>query len=132
MIIPRTRDELARRTRLHRRSIMITMPTAASKPCRSTTCHKLQPCPDHPIKPWSRTVPKRMPGGNGWAWQRTRARILLRDGGLCTLRLEGCTSYATVIDHKINIMSGGSDHDSNLGAACKGCNERKRVLEARR
>jgi 5-methylcytosine-specific restriction endonuclease McrA len=69
-----------------------------------------------------------MPGGNGWAWQRTRARILARDGNACRY----CGARAEVVDHVVAIAAGGSDHDSNLVACCRACNERKRRDEARR
>jgi 5-methylcytosine-specific restriction protein A len=96
-------------------------------PCRQPGCPALQPCSAHPIKPWSRSRPRRMPGGNGWAWQRLRVRILLRDGYTCRY----CGQPATVVDHVVGLARGGSDDPANLVASCKLCNELKRRREAR-
>lgn len=105
------------------------MPMKAGRPCNQ--CHRLRPCPDHPDrKPWQRTTPRRQPGGSGWAWQRIRLAILQRDGGLCRLRLDGCTTRAEVIDHRVNIANGGSDDPSNLQSACKRCHNKKTGQES--
>ena len=50
-------------------------------------------------------------------WKETRARILARDGYLCTI--EGCGRPATVIDHIVSRRSGGSDADANLRSLCR-------------
>ena len=105
-------------------------PVAASRPCVAGCPNLKGKCPTHKDKPWNRV--KRMPGGNGWNWQRIRKQILERDGYACRLRLEGCTRVATVVDHRIGIARGGSDESSNLRASCHNCNERKRQVEARR
>lgn len=48
-----------------------------------------------------------------WAWQKTRARILARDGHICYL----CGQPgADAVDHKLNVAAGGTDDDDNLGA----------------
>jgi 5-methylcytosine-specific restriction enzyme A len=107
------------------------MPNRPPRPCAQPGCPKLSDsgrCPEHARKPWTRSRPRRMPGGNGWAWQRTRARIAERDGYRCVY----CGGPFEVIDHVVPIAAGGSDHDSNLVACCKACNERKRREEARR
>jgi 5-methylcytosine-specific restriction enzyme A len=107
------------------------MPSRPPRPCAQPGCPKLSDsgrCPEHARKPWTRARPRRMPGGNGWAWQRTRARIAERDGYRCVY----CGGPFEVIDHVIPISQGGSDADSNLRASCKACNERKRREEARR
>lgn len=57
------------------------------------------------------------------------AIVLLRDGGICVLRLTGCLVEATVADHRANRGQGGAgirlDGFSNLIAACVLCNGRK-------
>lgn len=63
-------------------------------------------------------------GGSTRAWRRQRSEVLLRDGGLCQLRLDGCEVYATVVHHKHGIKVSGKvvanlDH---LEAACEHCN----------
>lgn len=104
------------------------MPTRAPSPCTTPGCGALQPCGEHTRPPWTRSRPRRQPAGNGWAWSRTRQRILERDGHRCRY----CGEPATVVDHVINITAGGSDDDSNLVACCGACNEGKRRGEARR
>jgi 5-methylcytosine-specific restriction endonuclease McrA len=62
----------------------------------------------------------RLPGN----WKRLRASILDRDGGVCQIRLPGCTGLATEVDH----IRPGDDHsESNLRAACQSCNQRANI-----
>jgi 5-methylcytosine-specific restriction endonuclease McrA len=89
------------------------MPTRAPSPCPTPRCPNVQPCADHVRRPFARSKPRRQPAGNGWAWQRTRQRILARDGHRCRY----CGKPATVVDHVVNIAAGGSDDDRNLAAA---------------
>ena len=108
------------------------MPSRPGRPCSQPGCWRLvigsqSRCSEHKRQPWSRTTPRRVPSGNGWAWQRLRARILQRDNHRCVY----CGAVAEVVDHVIGIAVGGSDQQSNLVAACQACNERKRVQEAR-
>lgn len=63
--------------------------------------------------------------GYGGSWARTSARIIQRDGGVCQLRLSGCTVRATTTDHVVPKLHGGSDEDGNLVAACRHCNSSK-------
>lgn len=98
----------------------------ASRICSAPGCANMQPCPVHARKPYARAT--KYVGGR--AWQRTRDRILARDGGTCQLRRPGCTILADVVDHVLNRARGGSDDDSNLVAACRACNESKRRIEA--
>ncbi len=107
------------------------MPVRASRPCVRPGCPNLQPCAAHRRPTFVRATPRRQPGGNGWAWQRIRQRILERDGYRCQLQLEGCTGTGEVIDHVLNVARGGSDDHENLRAACRACNECKRRTEAR-
>src|SRR5690606_37533551 len=59
------------------------------------------------------------------------AAVLERDGGLCVLRLQGCTTVAEVADHRANRGHGGArslDGFSNLIAACSRCNGLKETV----
>lgn len=54
--------------------------------------------------------------------------VITRDKGLCAIRLEGCTLFATVADHRANRGMGSSkllDGFSCLLAACVLCNGAK-------
>ena len=86
----------------------------------STLSHQSR-CPSHRIK-----RPSATPRGYGSAWQRTSARVIARDGRECLLRLPGCAGTATTTDHVIPKKRGGTDDDSNLVAACRRCNSRKK------
>jgi 5-methylcytosine-specific restriction enzyme A len=55
-------------------------------------------------------------GGSGWEWQRTRARILSRDGGICVMN--GCNEPATIVDHIRRREHGGGNDDANLRSLC--------------
>ena len=59
-------------------------------------------------------------------WQRTRQRILRRDGGRCRL----CGKPANAVDHIIPASQGGTDDDGNLAAICSSCHGRKTAQEA--
>src|SRR5690242_3559468 len=104
------------------------MPTRAASPCSTPRCPNLKPCAAHPRVPWDRR--KRQASGNGWAWQRTRLRILERDGYVCHLRIACAGAKAEVVDHVLNRARHGDESDENLVAACKACNEAKRRVEA--
>lgn len=59
------------------------------------------------------------------AWKRTARAVIARDGGVCQLRLEGCTGRATSADHVVPLVLGGSRLDpANLRAACGHCNSK--------
>ena len=64
---------------------------------------------------------------------KKKAIVLLRDGGLCVLRLTGCLVEATVVDHRANRGAGGAgkrlDGFSNLIAACRLCNGAKECAD---
>ena len=64
-------------------------------------------------------------------WARLRAAILDRDDHLCRLRYDCCTGQATDVDHVVPACQGGSDHPTNLVAACSACHRRKTGREAR-
>ena len=100
------------------------MTNSLGRPCSRPGCPALRPCEAHARKPFA-VRSYRSVGGR--AWQRTRERILARDGYRCCY----CGGPAEVVDHIINRAHGGNDDDANLAAACRDCNERKRCQEAR-
>ncbi|WP_375425979.1 HNH endonuclease [uncultured Friedmanniella sp.] len=72
----------------------------------------------------------------GRPWRRLIAQILHRDGHTCQLHYPGtwpgidgtprhCLGTATTADHIVPRSQGGTDHPSNLRAACKPCNQHR-------
>lgn len=69
-------------------------------------------------------------GGSTRAWRAVRARVLLRDGYLCTLKIKRvCTTYAPMrgghvhhIHGKTNCAGCRADRADHLVAACPACN----------
>jgi 5-methylcytosine-specific restriction endonuclease McrA len=62
------------------------------------------------------------------AYKRLRLAVLDRDLWLCQVRLEGCTRYATQVDHVVPRHEGGAVWDpANLRASCASCNVRRRL-----
>jgi len=59
--------------------------------------------------------------GSTRAWRRVRAAVLVRDGGLCQLRLDGCTGVATHVHHTAGRSVTGDDPRFLL-ASCAHCN----------
>lgn len=58
----------------------------------------------------------------GRAGQRQRRRRLERTNGLCERCLDkGRTTLAKVVNHKIPLVFGGSDYDSNTENLCGPC-----------
>ena len=99
-------------------------------PCSKPNCPNLVPmtasrCPAHAAVPWHSNNPRRHQRTNGWAWSRTRQRILDRDVHRC-----GCGAPASQVDHVLSIGQGGSDDDSNLRAICLHCHAKKTATEA--
>ncbi len=77
--------------------------------------------------------------GYGNEWDKTRLRILERDGGLCQICLsKGVVNpcarkkYGAQIDHKVPKAEGGTDDDENLQTACVPCHKEKTLLESMR
>lgn len=69
----------------------------------------------------------------GDAWMKLRARILVRDGGMCQCeQCQGMRLTATEVDHCIPLWEGGTDHEANLQAINTDCHKRKTADEARR
>lgn len=59
-------------------------------------------------------------------WQKLRAKIMKRDGGLCQQCLrDGHTTPATDCDHIVPLLAGGTDDESNLQALCRDCHNIK-------
>jgi len=59
--------------------------------------------------------------GSSWAWRKTRRAVILRDGGVCQLRLPGCTYRATAAHHTLGRGVTGDDM-AHIVAACQHCN----------
>jgi 5-methylcytosine-specific restriction endonuclease McrA len=60
-------------------------------------------------------------------WRVVRRAVLLRDGGMCQIRLARCTGTATAVDHVVDWRDGGAWYDTaNLRAACASCNSSQR------
>jgi 5-methylcytosine-specific restriction protein A len=60
--------------------------------------------------------------GSTRSWRELREQILARDRHTCRLQLTGCTTRATHVDHIVALANGGTDHPTNLVAACQHCN----------
>ena len=59
-------------------------------------------------------------------WRRIRQQILTRDHHTCQIRLPGCTTHATQVDHIIPTSQGGAWWDgNNLRASCAHCNNQR-------
>ena len=63
-------------------------------------------------------------GGSSRAQRRQRSQVLLRDGGLCQLKLNGCQTHADQVHHKRGITTTGKvvANLDDLQAACGPCN----------
>ena len=63
---------------------------------------------------------RKMPSG----WRKTRLLVIARDNGICHI----CGLFgADSVDHVIPHAKGGTDEMTNLKAAHKACNEKKRA-----
>jgi len=88
------------------------------KPCLICGALSHEPrCPAHRSKRASASA-----RGYDSRWQRTSARIIARDGGVCSY----CGGVADTTDHIIPKKRDGTDDDSNLAAACRPCNSSKK------
>lgn len=62
----------------------------------------------------------------GTEWEKTRQRILTRDGRRCAYcGKDNLAGADATVDHILPIEHGGGDDDANLVAACRTCNGRK-------
>jgi 5-methylcytosine-specific restriction protein A len=64
----------------------------------------------------------------GSAWMEKRDRIMKRDHGLC--RCDECAKLiapriAHEVDHRVELVDGGTDDDDNLQALNRDCHARK-------
>ena len=115
------------------------LPVRPNTPCRQYGCKALVSppgyCEAHLANKsgWSRTSTRSdNERGYGWAWTKTRKRILLRDQGLCQPCLEkNRIAIATEVDHILSKARGGGEDDSNLQAICKRCHQLKTHRESR-
>ena len=64
---------------------------------------------------------KRWPNGSSAAWRRVRRQVLERDGYVCQVRLDGCTSHATHVHH-VGAREVTGDDPAYLVATCQWCN----------
>lgn len=64
----------------------------------------------------------RLPGN----WSALRRQVLRRDQNTCQLKLAGCETKATEVDH---IIAGDNHELTNLRAACKKCHQQKSSAE---
>ena len=70
--------------------------------------------------------------GYGWAWQKLRERIMVRDHGLCQpCKRRGLVTLARAVDHIVGKDQGGDDSPANLQAICDPCHKAKTAAEAR-
>jgi 5-methylcytosine-specific restriction protein A len=76
-------------------------------------------------KPSSKRLDPHHARDHGVAWRAVRQFVLIRDGFLCQLRLQGCGGSANTVDHIIEATAGGSDHPMNLRAVCPACHNRR-------
>jgi 5-methylcytosine-specific restriction endonuclease McrA len=59
-------------------------------------------------------------------WRALRVAVLNRDRWQCQIRLDGCTTQATSVDHVTEPLQGGEFWDpANLRASCRPCNSRR-------
>lgn len=59
--------------------------------------------------------------GSGKGWRKIRARIVIRDGGMCQM----CGNEGDSVDHIVPRIQGGTDDDYNLQLLCRTCNSSK-------
>jgi 5-methylcytosine-specific restriction protein A len=77
---------------------------------------------------WSRQ--SRHERGYGSDWDKTRARILKRDRGLCIpCLMGGRPAPATQVDHIKPKAKGGTDADDNLQSICDDCHKAKTAAD---
>lgn len=113
------------------------MPKRPKSICRQPGCSALTDAPGYCAKHagqssgWAKTSKgKTTERGYGWAWQKRRERILLRDCGLCQVcRKEGRVKEATDVDHIVQKADGGTDDDDNLQSICRDCHKAKTAAD---
>lgn len=118
------------------------MPARPKRPCKHRGCSALVPfgksyCERHAREQtkWQLDAARgnRHVRGYGNVWIKLRARILLRDRGLCQVcESAGRITPATEVDHRIAKSQGGTDDDTNLQSICRECHATKTARERRR
>ena len=64
-------------------------------------------------------------------WRSVRQHVLERDGGVCQLRLDGCLTTASEVDHIADVTMGGAVLEpDNCRAVCGPCHRRHTSREA--
>lgn len=115
------------------------MPTAAPKPCLQPGCCVLvrdgtSRCQAHKVEAGSfadKRRGSRHERGYGSGWDRTRARVLRRDAGICQPCLaDGLVHRGTEVDHIVPKAQGGTDDDANLQTICARRHRAKTQREA--
>jgi 5-methylcytosine-specific restriction protein A len=113
--------------------------------CRKVACGALIDAPGYCEKHakqavgWERTNGDKTSAqrGYGYAWQKTRERILSRDAGLCQIKGPTCRVIAGEVDHRVSKANARAlgwasdriDADANLQAACESCHKDKTIAE---
>lgn len=67
--------------------------------------------------------------GSTRAWRHVRARVLARDQ-TCQLAGPRCVTVPTEADHIVQPCDGGTDHETNLRAACHRCHADRTAEQA--
>ena len=115
------------------------MPAFAPRPCAQLGCgvlvmHGASRCAQHQVREASfadKRRGSRQERGYGAAWDKTRLRILARDGGVCQPCLrDGCLHVGKEVDHVLPKCEGGSDDDANLQTICTQRHRRKTQAES--
>lgn len=104
------------------------MTARAPKLCGNPACGEVVPagqryCPECE-QPWKTNIRKSRSADA--KWRKLVRFILKRDGHRCQIRYVGiCIGLASEVDHKLAVTQGGTDHPSNLQAACSPCHRAK-------
>lgn len=61
-------------------------------------------------------------GGSTRAYRNFRSSVLFEAGGLCEIKLAGCTVYATQLHHLDGVTAGKVCPRDRAQAACESCN----------
>jgi 5-methylcytosine-specific restriction protein A len=110
------------------------MNARAPKFCANAECGNLVPagqryCPECE-QPWKTSQPTRKSPSADAKLRKVVRFVLKRDRHQCQIRYVGiCIGVATEVDHIIPVSQGGTDHPSNLEAACRPCHLAKSADE---
>jgi hypothetical protein len=113
------------------------MPISPPKPCSQPGCGALVHdgtgrCALHPkASGYNKIKLSRHQRGYGYAWEKLRAIVLRRDGGLCVpCKSVGVFKVGNSVDHIIPKSQGGDDSLENLQTICKACHTVKTAFES--